>query len=246
MGICDYLGPDFKNNLVDMIKKKFSDLCNNPSKFIEDIIDVMQEKISKKLRASTIPGSGAVRIAMETALSAMKTQSGLVAAPLQVALATPPAMAACKAGESDTVLAVLKRAIDTSFARICGDTAVNTIINAAPTVAGVPTVSPQMPQQMMPQQMMPQQMMPQQMMPQQMMPQQMMPQQMMPQQMMPQQMMPQQMMPQQMMPQQMMPQQMMYPMAAAAAGGRRKKRAYNKKSRKSKYRNRRQTNKKSA
>ena len=257
MGFCDYLGPDFKDKLVDLIKDNFKLLCNNPSEFIKKVIDTMKEKISVKLKASSIPGSGAVRIVMEQTLDIMKTQAGLVAAPLQVALGTPPAMAACKAGESDAVMAVLKRAIDTSFTKICGAAAANAIKEEAAIVNAVsapvvqqPMMMPQqqmmqqpmmMPQQQMMQQpmMMPQQSMMQQPMP--MMPQQQMMQQpmsMMPQQQMMQQpmMMPQQSMMQQPMPmaqQPMMPQQMMMqpmPMAAAAAGG--KRRRYRRKTRK--------------
>jgi len=107
MGFCDYLGPDFKDKLVDLIKDNFKLLCNNPSEFIKKVIDTMKDKISVKLKASTIPGSGAVRIAMEQTLDIMKTQAGLVAAPLQIALATPPAVAACKAGESGAGIAGL-------------------------------------------------------------------------------------------------------------------------------------------
>ena len=237
MGFCSYLGPDFKDKLVDLIKENFNDLCNNPSGFIKKVIDVMKDKISAKLKASSIPGTGLVRMAMEQTLNVIKTQAGLVAAPLQIALATPPAIAACKAGESDAVMAVLKQAIDTSFTKICGAAAAKavkeenaaavveatmeknaaTALETAPVITQALVAQPMAPQQIMqqPMPMMPQQMpmAPQQMpmAPQQMMPQQMMPQQMMQQPMMqqPMPMAPQQMMPQQMMPQQMMPQQMM-------------------------------------
>ena len=233
MGFCDYLGPDFKDKLVDLIKDNFKLLCNNPSEFIKKVIDTMKEKISVKLKASSIPGSGAVRIVMEQTLDIMKTQAGLVAAPLQVALGTPPAMAACKAGESDAVMAVLKRAIDTSFTKICGAAAANAIKEEAAIVNAVSAPVVQQPM-MMPQQQMMQQpmMMPQQQMMQQpmMMPQQSMMQQPMP---MAQQPMPMAQQPMPMAQQPMMPQQMMMqpmPMAAAAAGG--KRRRYRRKTRK--------------
>ena len=236
MGFCDYLGPDFKEKLVDLIKNNFKLLCNNPSEFIKNVIDVMKEKISVKLKASTIPGSGAVRIAMEQTLDIMKTQSGLVAAPLQIALATPPAIAACKAGESDAVMTVLKQAIDTSFAKICGAAAAKAIKeeNAATAAAveAMPVVTQPVVQSMQPQ-MMQQPMMQQPIMQQPMMQQPMMQQPMMQQPMMQQPMMPQQMMQPQMMQPQMMQQPMMMqpmPMAAAAAGG--KRRRYRRKTRK--------------
>ena len=166
MGFCDYLGPDFKDKLVDLItdKDNFKLLCNNPSEFIEKVIDIMKEKISVKLKASSIPGTGAVRIVMEQTLDLMKTQAGLVAAPLQIALATPPAVAACKAGESDAVMTVLKQAIDTSFTKICGEAAAKAIKEEAAIVNAVsaPVVPQPIPQpQMMQQQpmMQPQMMM---------------------------------------------------------------------------------------
>jgi hypothetical protein len=221
MGFCDYLGPDFKDKLVDLIKDNFKLLCNNPSEFIKKVIDTMKEKISVKLKASSIPGSGAVRIVMEQTLDIMKTQAGLVAAPLQVALGTPPAMAACKAGESDAVMAVLKRAIDTSFTKICGAAAANAIKEEAAIVNAVSAPVVQQPM-MMPQQQMMQQPM---MMPQQQMMQQPM---MMPQQSMMQQPMSMMQQPMPMAKQPMMMQPM--PMAAAAAGGRRRR--YRRKTRK--------------
>jgi hypothetical protein len=241
MGFCDYLGPDFKDKLVDLIKDNFKLLCNNPSEFIKKVIDTMKEKISVKLKASSIPGTGAVRIVMEQTLDLMKTQAGLVAAPLQIALATPPAVAACKAGESDAVMTVLKQAIDTSFTKICGEAAAKAIkeeaaiVNAvsAPVVVQQP-IMPQLQQpMMMPQQpMMQQPMMQQPMMQQPMMQQPMMQQPMMQQPMMQPQMMPQQPMMQQPMMQQpmMQPQIMQQPMmmqpmppTAAAAGGKRRR-----------------------
>jgi len=257
MGLCDYLGPDFKDKLVNLIKDNFSLLCNNPSGFIIKVIDTMKEKISAKLKVSTIPGSGAVRIAMEQTLDIMKTQAGLVAGPLQIALATPPAVAACRAGQSDTVMAVLKQAIDTSFTKICGEAAAKAIkeenaVAAQPVVAqpvAQPMMQPQMMQQpMMQQPMMQQPMMQQPMMQQPMMQQPMMQPQMMQQPMMqPQMMQPQMMQPQMMQQPMMMPQQQMMssmpmmqqpmpmmqqpmPMAAAAAGG--KRRRYRRKTRK--------------
>ena len=249
MGFCDYLGPDFKEKLVDLIKDNFKLLCNNPSKFIKKVIDTMKEKISVKLKASSIPGTGAVRIVMEQTLDLMKTQAGLVAAPLQIALATPPAVAACKARKSDAVMTVLKQAIDTSFTKICGEAAAKAIkeeaaiVNAvsAPVVVQQP-IMPQLQQpMMMPQQpIMQQPMMQQPMMQQPMMQPQMMQQPMMQQpMMMPQQpMMQQPMMQPQMMQQPMMQPQimhqpmMMQPMpTAAAAGG--KRRRYRRKTRKS-------------
>jgi hypothetical protein len=215
MGFCDYLGPDFKDKLVDLIKDNFKLLCNNPSEFIKKVIDTMKEKISVKLKASTIPGSGAVRIAMEQTLDIMKTQAGLVAAPLQIALATPPAVAACKAGESEAVMTVLKQAIDTSFTKICGEAAAKAIkeeaaiVNAVSTPVAVPQVQPIIQQPMMMQQpMMQPQMMQQPMMQQPMMQPQMMQQPMMQQPMMQQPMMQQPMM-QSMMQPMMMPQQQM-------------------------------------
>ncbi len=223
MGFCDYLGPEFKDKLVDLIKDNFKLLCNNPSEFIKKVIDTMKEKISVKLKASSIPGTGAVRIVMEQTLDLMKTQAGLVAAPLQIALATPPAVAACKAGESDAVMTVLKQAIDTSFTKICGEAAAKAIkeeaaiVNAvsAPVVVQQP-IMPQLQQpMMMPQQpMMQQPMMQQPMMQQPMMQQPMMQQPMMQQPMMQQPMMQQPMMQPQMMPQQpmMQPQMMQQPM----------------------------------
>ena len=255
MGFCDYLGPDFKDKLVDLIKDNFKLLCNNPSEFIKKVIDTMKDKISVKLKASTIPGSGAVRIAMEQTLDIMKTQAGLIAAPLQIALATPPAVAACKAGESEAVMTVLKQAIDTSFTKICGEAAAKAIkeeaaiVNAVSAPVAVPQVQPMMQQPMMiPQQqtvmqqpMMQQPMMQQPMMQQPMMQQPMM-QPMMQQPMMQQPMMQQPMMQQPMMQQPMMQQPMMQPMMmpqqqmmqpmpmAAAAGG--KRRRYRRKTRK--------------
>lgn len=222
MGFCDYLGPDFKDKLVNLIKDNFSLLCNNPSGFIIKVIDTMKEKISAKLKVSTIPGSGAVRIAMEQTLDIMKTQAGLVAGPLQIALATPPAVAACRAGQSDTVMAVLKQAIDTSFTKICGEAAAKAIKEenavAAQPVVAQPVAQPMMQPQMMQQPMMqPQMMQPQMMQPQMMQQPMMMPQQ---------QMMSSMPMMQQPMP--MMQQPM--PMAAAAAGG--KRRRYRRKTRK--------------
>jgi len=256
MGFCDYLGPDFKDKLVDLIKDNFKLLCNNPSEFIKKVIDTMKDKISVKLKASTIPGSGAVRIAMEQTLDIMKTQAGLVAAPLQIALATPPAVAACKAGESEAVMTVLKQAIDTSFTKICGEAAAKAIKEEAAIVNAVsaPVAVPQMQQQMMQQPMMQQPMMQQPMMQQPMMQQPMMQQPMMQpmmqqpmmQQPMMQSMMQQPMMQQPMMQQpmmqsmmqqpMMMPQQQMMqpmPMAAAAGGKRRRYRRKTRKARKS-------------
>ena len=252
MGFCDYLGPDFKDKLVDLIKDNFKLLCNNPSEFIKKVIDTMKDKISVKLKASTIPGSGAVRIAMEQTLDIMKTQAGLVAAPLQIALATPPAVAACRAGESEAVMTVLKQAIDTSFTKICGEAAAKAIkeeaaiVNAVSAPVAVPQVQPMMmpQQQPMMQQPMMQQPMMQPMMQQPMMQQPMMQQPMMQQPMMQQPMMQQPMMQQPMMQQPMMQsmmqqpmtmmmpqQQMMQPMPmAAAAGG--KRRRYRRKTRK--------------
>jgi len=258
MGFCDYLGPDFKDKLVDLIKDNFKLLCNNPSEFIKKVIDTMKDKISVKLKASTIPGSGAVRIAMEQTLDIMKTQAGLVAAPLQIALATPPAVAACKAGESEAVMTVLKQAIDTSFTKICGEAAAKAIkeeaaiVNAVSAPVAVPQqqtmMQPQMMQQpmmqqpMMQQPMMQQPMMQQPMMQQPMMQQPMMQQPMMQQPMMQQPMMQQPMMQQPMMQQPMMQQPMMQPMMmpqqqmmqpmpmAAAAGGKRS--CYRRKTRK--------------
>ena len=242
MGFCDYLGPDFKDKLVDLIKDNFELLCDNPSEFIEKVIDTMKEKISVKLKASSIPGTGAVRIVMEQTLDLMKTQAGLVAAPLQIALATPPAVAACKARKSDAVMTVLKQAIDTSFTKICGEAAAKAIkeeaaiVNAvsAPVVVQQP-IMPQLQQpMMMPQQpIMQQPMMQQPMMQQPMMQPQMMQQPMMQQPMMQPQMMQQPMMQPQMMQQPMIQQpMMMQPMpTAAAAGG--KRRRYRRKTRKS-------------
>jgi hypothetical protein len=267
MGFCDYLGPDFKDKLVDLIKDNFTDLCDNPSEFIEKVIDTMKEKISVKLKASSIPGTGAVRIVMEQTLDLMKTQAGLVAAPLQIALATPPAVAACKAGESEAVMTVLKQAIDTSFTKICGEAAAKAIKEEAAIVNAVsaPVIVPQVQQPMMQQPMMQQpMMMPQQpmmqqpmqqpmMMPQQpmmqqpmqqpmMMPQQPMMQPQMMQQPMMQSMMQQPMM-QQPMPMMMQPMPMPMPMAAAAGGKRRRYRRKTRKSRKSrKARKSRRTN----
>ena len=235
------MGPDFKDKLVDLIKDNFNLLCNNPSEFIKKVIDTMRDKISAKLKASSIPGTGLVRMAMEQTLNVIKTQAGLVAAPLQIALATPPAIAACKAGESDAVMAVLKQAIDTSFTKICGAAAAKAVKeeNAAAVVeatleknaASALETTPVTTQALVAQPMAPQQMM-QQPMP--MAPQQMMQQPMpmaQPQMMQPQ-MMQQPMMQQpMMMPQQpMMQQPMMMPMAAAAAGG--KRRRYRRKTRK--------------
>ena len=224
MGFCDYLGPDFKDKLINLIKDNFGLLCNNPSEFIKHVIDVMKEKISAKLKASTIPGSGAVRIAMEQTLDIMKTQAGLVAAPLQIALATPPAIAACKAGQSDTVMTVLKQAIDTSFTKICGEAAAKAIKQenaaAAQSVVTQPVVAQPVIAQPMP--------VAQPMMQQPMMQQPMMQQPMMQQPMMQQPMMSQPMMQQPMLQPQMMSQPM--PMAAAAAGG--KRRRYHRKTRK--------------
>jgi hypothetical protein len=220
MGFCDYLGPDFKEKLVDLIKDNFKLLCNNPSKFIKKVIDTMKEKISVKLKASSIPGTGAVRIVMEQTLDLMKTQAGLVAAPLQSALATPPAVAACEAGESDAVMTVLKKAIDTSFTKICGEAAAKAIkeeaaiVNAVSAPAVQQPIMPQLQQpMMMPQQpIMQQPMMQQPMMQQPMMQPQMMQQPMMQQPMMQQPMMQPQIMPQQpMMQPQMMQQPMMQP-----------------------------------
>ena len=240
MGFCDYLGPEFKDKLVDLIKDNFTDLCDNPSEFIKKVIDTMKEKISVKLKASSIPGTGAVRIVMEQTLDLMKTQAGLVAAPLQIALATPPAVAACKAGESDAVMTVLKQAIDTSFTKICGEAAAKAIkeeaaiVNAvsAPVVVQQP-IMPQLQQPMM---------MPQQpIMQQPMMQQPMMQQPMMQPQMMQQPMMQPQMMQQPMIQQPMMMQPM--PTAAAAGGKRRRYRRKTRKSRKShKARKSRRTN----
>jgi len=269
MGFCDYLGPEFKDKLVDLIKDNFTDLCDNPSEFIKKVIDTMKEKISVKLKASSIPGTGAVRIVMEQTLDLMKTQAGLVAAPLQIALATPPAVAACKAGESEAVMTVLKQAIDTSFTKICGEAAAKAIKEEAAIVNAVsaPVIVPQVQQPMMQQPMMQQpMMMPQQpmmqqpmqqpmMMPQQPMMQPQMMQQPMMQQpmMMPQQPMMQPQMIQQPMMQSMMQQPMMQqpmpmmmqpmPMAAAAGGKRRRYRRKTRKSRKSrKARKSRRTN----
>jgi len=240
MGFCDYLGPEFKDKLVDLIKDNFTDLCDNPSEFIKKVIDTMKEKISVKLKASSIPGTGAVRIVMEQTLDLMKTQAGLVAAPLQIALATPPAVAACKAGESEAVMTVLKQAIDTSFTKICGEAAAKAIkeeaaiVNAvsAPVVVQQP-IMPQLQQPMM---------MPQQpIMQQPMMQQPMMQQPMMQPQMMQQPMMQPQMMQQPMIQQPMMMQPM--PTAAAAGGKRRRYRRKTRKSRKShKARKSRRTN----
>jgi len=263
MGFCDYLGPDFKDNLVDLIKDNFNLLCNNPSDFIKKVIDTMKNKISEKLKASSIPGTGMLRIAMEQTLNLMKSQAGLVAAPLQIALATPPAVAACKAGESEAVMTVLKQAIDTSFTRICGKAAEKAIkeeaakLNAVstPMLVQQPMMLQQpmeMPMQQQPMEMpmqqqsmampqqpmaMPQQPMVQQqpMMQQPMPQQQMMQPQMMPQQSMPQQsmMQPQMMQPQMMQQPMMMPQQMMQLMPPAAAAAGGKRRRYRRKTRKS-------------
>jgi len=215
MGFCDYLGPDFKEKLVDLIKDNFKLLCNNPSEFIKKVIDTMKEKISVKLKASSIPGTGAVRIVMEQTLDLMKTQAGLVAAPLQIALATPPAVAACKAGESDAVMTVLKQAIDTSFTKICGEAAAKAIKEEAAIVNAVsaPVVvqQPIMPQLQQPMMMPQQPIMQQPMMQQPMMQQPMMQPQMMQQPMMQPQMMQQPIMQPQMMQQPIMQQPMMMP-----------------------------------
>ena len=128
--VCDYLG-NFSDDLTALILDNIKQICENPSKFVEDIIELLKSKIVAFLKDSKyVPHQ--LRELMEKLLQTLQAKSNLLALPLEGVITTPPGSTACeaiKSSQSTTenpavqeLVAKIKSTIDEKIKEICSST----------------------------------------------------------------------------------------------------------------------------
>jgi hypothetical protein len=121
--ICTFLGKDFQNDLDLVLDQHLPLLCKDVNGFVAMLLKTFKQRSIEKMKSSAyIPRQ--LRMAVEVA--PINSNSGMFARmrslmvkPLQVAMMSPPILAACKTSNNTVVKATVKKAIDQAFNSFC-------------------------------------------------------------------------------------------------------------------------------
>ena len=140
------MGEDFQNDLDNILSQHIPLLCNNLKGFINLVLKTFKEKSVEKMKSSSIVPRQ-LRIAMESApingnsgmLGRMKV---LMIKPLEIAMMSPPILAACKVSNNTLIKVTVKKAIDQAFNAYCQEKNIEEEPALAAPAAPAPTALP--------------------------------------------------------------------------------------------------------
>jgi len=155
MKFCTYLGDEFKQKVADLVANNITTICTNSSEFVSTIMTLITDTVRTKVEETVLTPMrqsrftpSVARIATEKALNMVLTLLNnpvtrtTVSTPIVIAMSTAPALAACSAGNNDTVKAIVLTAINTGIDTLCKSPQMNVAVETAAVPSNVAPVQP--------------------------------------------------------------------------------------------------------